>query len=67
MLKTILRKELLENIHSCRFPLFALICVFLIPLGEALKANAASIGALLFWLIAPFAFAYVRFLKSDVR
>jgi ABC-type transport system involved in multi-copper enzyme maturation permease subunit len=36
-------------------------------LGEALKANAASIAALLFWLIAPFAFAYVRFLKYDVR
>jgi ABC-type transport system involved in multi-copper enzyme maturation permease subunit len=36
-------------------------------LGEAIKANAASIGALLFWLVAPFAFAYVRFLKYDVR
>jgi hypothetical protein len=36
-------------------------------LGEALKANAASIAALLFWLIAPFAFAYVRFLRYDVR
>ena len=30
MLRTILRKELLENIHSYRFPLFALICVVLI-------------------------------------
>jgi ABC-type transport system involved in multi-copper enzyme maturation permease subunit len=36
-------------------------------LGEVLKANVASIAALLFWLIAPFAFAYVRFLKYDVR
>jgi ABC-type transport system involved in multi-copper enzyme maturation permease subunit len=33
MLKTIIRKELLENIFSFRFPLFALICVVLIPLG----------------------------------
>jgi ABC-2 type transport system permease protein len=33
MLKTIIRKELLENIHSYRFPLFALICVVLIPLS----------------------------------
>jgi ABC-type transport system involved in multi-copper enzyme maturation permease subunit len=33
MLRTIIRKELLENIHSYRFPLFALICVILIPLG----------------------------------
>lgn len=33
MLKTIVRKELLENIFSYRFPLFALICVVLIPLG----------------------------------
>jgi ABC-type transport system involved in multi-copper enzyme maturation permease subunit len=36
-------------------------------LGEALKANTSSLLALLFWLIAPFAFAYVRFLKYDVR
>ena len=33
MLKTIIRKELLENIFSYRFPLFALICVVLIPLS----------------------------------
>ena len=33
MLKTIIKKELLENIFSYRFPLFALICVVLIPLG----------------------------------
>ncbi len=33
MLKTIVRKELLENIFSYRFPLFALICIVLIPLG----------------------------------
>ncbi len=33
MLKTIIRKEVLETIFSYRFPLFALICVLLIPLG----------------------------------
>lgn len=33
MLKTIIKKELLENIFSYRFPLFALICAVLIPLG----------------------------------
>jgi ABC-type transport system involved in multi-copper enzyme maturation permease subunit len=33
MLKTIVKKELLENIFSYRFPLFTLICVVLIPLG----------------------------------
>jgi len=36
-------------------------------LGEAIRSNAASIAALLFWLIAPFVFAYVRFRKYDVR
>lgn len=36
-------------------------------LGEALKANTSSLLALLFWLIVPFVFAYVRFLKYDVR
>jgi ABC-type transport system involved in multi-copper enzyme maturation permease subunit len=33
MLKTIVKKELLENIFSYRLPLFALICLLLIPLG----------------------------------
>jgi ABC-type transport system involved in multi-copper enzyme maturation permease subunit len=33
MLKTIIKKEILENIFSYRFPLFSLICVILIPLG----------------------------------
>ncbi len=42
MLKTIVKKELLENIFSYRFPLFALICVVLIPLG--LFVNNAQYG-----------------------
>jgi ABC-type transport system involved in multi-copper enzyme maturation permease subunit len=33
MLKTIIRKEILENIFSYRFPLFALICLVLVPLS----------------------------------
>jgi len=33
MLKTIIKKELLDNVFSYRFPLFSLICVLLIPLG----------------------------------
>lgn len=33
MLKTIVKKELQENLYSYRFPLFALICVLLVPLG----------------------------------
>ncbi|MDD8026556.1 MAG: ABC transporter permease subunit [Acidobacteriota bacterium] len=37
MLKTIVKKELLENIFSYRFPLFALICLVLIPLGMSVN------------------------------
>ena len=37
MLKTIIKKEVLENVFSYRFPLFALICVVLIPLGIAVN------------------------------
>jgi len=33
MLKTIVKKEVLETIFSYRFPLFAVICLLLIPLG----------------------------------
>ena len=40
MLKTIVRKELLETIFSYRFPLFTLICLLLIPLG--MSVNQAS-------------------------
>jgi ABC-type transport system involved in multi-copper enzyme maturation permease subunit len=53
-----------EPVDPNKLPKFAVTPA---SLGEALKANAAGIGALLFWLIAPFAFAYVRFLKYDVR
>lgn len=35
--------------------------------AETLKANARSLISLLVWLIAPFAFAYAKFIKYDVR
>jgi len=35
--------------------------------AEAFKENWRSLVSLVFWLIAPFAVAYVRFLKYDVR
>jgi ABC-2 type transport system permease protein len=40
MWKTIVRKELLETIFSYRFPLFAVICLLLIPLGLAVNQAA---------------------------
>ncbi len=36
-------------------------------IGETVRANARSLVSLLVWLIAPFAFAYVKFIKYDVR
>ena len=53
-----------EPVDPKKLPKFA---VAPSSVGEALKANTGSIAALLFWLIAPFAFAYVRFLRYDVR
>ena len=35
--------------------------------AEAFKENWRSLVSPAFWLIAPFAVAYVRFLKFDVR
>jgi len=36
-------------------------------LGDALAGNWGSLISLAFWLIAPFAAAYVKFIKYDVR
>jgi len=36
-------------------------------LGEILRENLRNLLSLAFWLIAPFAIAYVRFLRYDVR
>jgi ABC-type transport system involved in multi-copper enzyme maturation permease subunit len=40
MWKTIVKKELLETIFSYRFPLFAVICLLLVPLGMAVNEAA---------------------------
>jgi ABC-type transport system involved in multi-copper enzyme maturation permease subunit len=40
MIRTIIKKEILENIAGYRFPLFALICVFLLPLGMVVNGIA---------------------------
>ncbi|HMA54921.1 MAG TPA: ABC transporter permease subunit, partial [Acidobacteriota bacterium] len=40
MWKTIVKKELLETIFSYRFPLFAVICLLLVPLGMAVNQAA---------------------------
>ncbi len=40
MWRTIVKKELLETIFSYRFPLFAVICLLLIPLGMAVNEAA---------------------------
>jgi len=40
MWKTIVKKELRETIFSYRFPLFAVICLLLIPLGMAVNEAA---------------------------
>jgi len=36
-------------------------------LAETFKENWRSLVSLAFWLIVPFAIAYVRFLRYDVR
>jgi ABC-type transport system involved in multi-copper enzyme maturation permease subunit len=36
-------------------------------LAETIKANVPSLLSLLFWLVAPFIFAYVKFIRYDVR
>jgi len=36
-------------------------------LAETFKENWRSLISLAFWLIAPFAMAYLRFLRYDVR
>jgi ABC-type transport system involved in multi-copper enzyme maturation permease subunit len=43
MLRMIIKKEVLETIFSYRFPLFAIICLLLIPLGMSVnQANYAK-------------------------
>jgi ABC-2 type transport system permease protein len=51
-------------LDASKLPKFSIVPA---TLGEVFKANARSLFSLLFWLIAPFAFAYWRFLRYDVR
>ncbi len=51
-------------VDASKLPKFSIVPA---TIAEAFKANVRSILSLLFWLIAPFAIAYVRFLKYDVR
>ncbi len=53
-----------EPINFKSLPLFALSPT---SLGEVFKSDWLSIVSLIFWLIVPFAVAYVRFLRYDVR
>ncbi len=53
-----------EPINFKSLPLFS---VSPTPLAEVFKADWLSLVSLIFWLIVPFALAYVRFLKYDVR
>ncbi|HSQ79392.1 MAG TPA: hypothetical protein VLN41_02260, partial [Candidatus Bathyarchaeia archaeon] len=53
-----------QPIDASKLPKFSITPA---TLGETFKTNARSLVSLLVWLIAPFAFAYVRFIKSDVR
>jgi ABC-2 type transport system permease protein len=51
-------------VDASKLPKFAITPA---TIAETFKANVRSLLSLLFWLIAPFAYAYVRFIKYDVR
>jgi ABC-type transport system involved in multi-copper enzyme maturation permease subunit len=53
-----------QPVDPSRLPKFTIAPA---SLAETFKANARSLVALVFWLIAPFAFAYAKFIKYDVR
>ncbi len=53
-----------ESVDFKALPKFAISPA---SLGDIFKANWKSLLSLAFWLVAPFAAAYVRFLKYDVR
>jgi ABC-2 type transport system permease protein len=53
-----------QPIDASKLPRFSITPA---SIAETFKANVRSLVSLLFWLIAPFAFAYVRFSKYDVR
>ena len=51
-------------VDASKLPKFSIVPA---SVAETFKANARSLISLLFWLIAPFAFAYAKFSKYDVR
>ncbi|HMA53088.1 MAG TPA: DUF3526 domain-containing protein, partial [Acidobacteriota bacterium] len=53
-----------QPVDASKLPRFSIAPA---TVAETLKANARSLVSLLVWLIAPFAFAYVQFIKYDVR
>ena len=56
--------EVEKNVDLKTLPAFA---VQPAPLVEILRGNAGNLLSLIVWLIVPFALAYVRFLRYDVR
>lgn len=53
-----------QPIDPAKLPKFSIAPA---TIAETFRANARSLLSLLFWLIAPFAYSYVRFLRYDVR
>jgi ABC-2 type transport system permease protein len=53
-----------QPVDTSKLPRFSITPA---TVAETLKANARSLVSLLVWLIAPFAFAYAKFIKYDVR
>jgi ABC-type transport system involved in multi-copper enzyme maturation permease subunit len=53
-----------QPVDASKLPRFAIASA---TVAETLKANVRSLLSLIFWLIAPFAFAYAKFIKYDVR
>ncbi|HOF82723.1 MAG TPA: ABC transporter permease subunit [Candidatus Aminicenantes bacterium] len=51
-------------VDASKLPKFSIAPV---TLAEAFKANGRSLVSLFLWLIVPYAFAYVKFLRYDVR
>jgi len=53
-----------QPVDASKLPKFSITPA---TVAETLKANARSLVSLLVWLVAPFAFAYAKFIKYDVR
>jgi ABC-type transport system involved in multi-copper enzyme maturation permease subunit len=53
-----------QPVDASKLPRFSITAA---TVAETLKANARSLVSLLVWLIAPFAFAYAKFIRYDVR